>query len=183
MEVHKVVFKGNELALICDDVPLPLLSFNSFLGNVLGARNISSDVLDLRNNWWGTRSAPEVSAKLEGPVEWSPFLTSDPMRQIRVRFGEAFPNPSSGEMSFPFQIPWAAGGGCRVRITVWDIWGRMVKVLEDRTFGPGYHIVRWDGRDEGGRKVASGRYVVEFVTYGPEGFVSFRSGSVLFLVR
>lgn len=183
MEVHKVVFKGNELALICDDVPLPLLSFNSFLGNVLGARNISSDVLDLRNNWWGTRSAPEVSAKLEGPVEWSPFLTSDPMRQIRVRFGEAFPNPSSGEMSFPFQIPWAAGGGCRVRITVWDIWGRMVKVLEDRTFGPGYHIVRWDGRDEGGRKVASGRYVVEFVTYGPEGFVRFRSGSVLFLVR
>jgi len=182
MEVHRVVFEGNELALLCDDVPLPFLSFNSFLENALCARNISSDVLDLRNNWWGKRPAPEVSAKLEGPVEWSPFLTYDPAGQMGVRFGEAFPNPSSGEVSFPFQVPWAAGGGWRVKITVWDIWGRTVKVLEDRVFGPGYHVVRWDGRDEGGREVASGRYIVEFVTCDPEGLER-RSGLVLFLIR
>jgi len=43
--------------------------------------------------------------------------------------------------------------------------------------------VRWDGRDDRRRRVASGRYVVEFVLYDPEGYIRSRKGIVLSLVR
>lgn len=46
----------------------------------------------------------------------------------------------------------------RVRLDVIDITGRRVRTLTNQTLETGVHQATWDGRDEGGRSVASGVY-------------------------
>jgi flagellar hook assembly protein FlgD len=46
----------------------------------------------------------------------------------------------------------------RVRIGVYDILGRRVATIADRVFAAGRHRLAWDGRDDGGRPLASGVY-------------------------
>lgn len=47
-----------------------------------------------------------------------------------------------------------------VRIAVSSINGQRVKVLANGSFGPGHHVVHWDGTDDAGRAVAEGVYLV-----------------------
>ncbi|MDO9695821.1 MAG: FlgD immunoglobulin-like domain containing protein, partial [Candidatus Latescibacteria bacterium] len=46
-----------------------------------------------------------------------------------------------------------------VRMTVYTLDGRRVRVLLDEPRAAGAHEVIWDGRDDAGRQVASGTYV------------------------
>jgi flagellar hook assembly protein FlgD len=45
-----------------------------------------------------------------------------------------------------------------VTIGVFDVAGRLVSLIVDSEFDPGTFSVRWDGRDDSGRPVASGTY-------------------------
>ena len=47
-----------------------------------------------------------------------------------------------------------------VRLTVHDVQGRRVRGLLAEGLDPGRYSVYWNGRDEGGRAVASGVYFV-----------------------
>ena len=48
----------------------------------------------------------------------------------------------------------------RLEITVHDLTGRRVATLADRPFTAGRHTVDWLGRDDDGRAVASGTYLL-----------------------
>jgi flagellar hook assembly protein FlgD len=49
-----------------------------------------------------------------------------------------------------------------VSITIYDATGRLVRrLVSDTDQGPGRQLVAWNGRDDGGRRVASGVYVYE----------------------
>lgn len=48
----------------------------------------------------------------------------------------------------------------RVRVDVFDVTGRRVVVLLDRTLDPGTTVVDWDGRDGHGRRLPAGVYFV-----------------------
>jgi flagellar hook assembly protein FlgD len=48
-----------------------------------------------------------------------------------------------------------------VKIFVYDIFGRVVKVLVDRPQPAGRFSITWDGRNERGEAVASGVYFYE----------------------
>jgi hypothetical protein len=65
------------------------------------------------------------------------------------------PNPFNPSTAIRFDL--AAGGPVTLRI--FDVRGRLVRVLADGTRAAGRHMVEWDGRDERGRSVASGVYV------------------------
>jgi hypothetical protein len=52
----------------------------------------------------------------------------------------------------------------RVSVEVLDVEGRVVKVLARGGFARGVHTFGWDGRDEAGRRVASGIYVYRLAT-------------------
>jgi len=52
----------------------------------------------------------------------------------------------------------------RARVTLHDVSGRLVRVLEDGAREAGTHALRWDGRDRGGRSVAPGLYLVRVVS-------------------
>jgi hypothetical protein len=56
----------------------------------------------------------------------------------------------------------------RVRVRVYDVAGRAVRTLADRTFTPGEYTIPWDGADDAGRPAARGVYFarLEYVDRG-----------------
>lgn len=66
-----------------------------------------------------------------------------------------FPNPFNPFTTIRYSVP--AGGG-HVKIAVYDVRGRLVNTLVDAVQTAGVKTVLWDGRNAGGRDVASGLY-------------------------
>jgi len=66
----------------------------------------------------------------------------------------------------------------RVEIKVYDVTGRLVKSLADKTFGEGPQTVTWDGTNDQGRTVSRGVYFTQ-VKYVNSGFVDAKKVTVL----
>lgn len=70
--------------------------------------------------------------------------------------------------------PWTASGTVHfqlahdedVAIAVYDLRGARVRTVAAGLFAPGPHSLAWDGRDDAGRKLPGGLYVVRFTTAG-----------------
>jgi len=71
-----------------------------------------------------------------------------------VNLGAAFPNPFNPQTVIPLRLTAEA----RVSLALFDARGRHVVTLRDEVLPAGRHEVHWDGRDAGGRAVASGTY-------------------------
>lgn len=67
--------------------------------------------------------------------------------------GAPWPNPATGEVRFTLAIPPGEPG----RLQVHDLRGRRVLA---RDVAPGTSFVTWDGRDERGRRLPAGTYIV-----------------------
>jgi subtilisin family serine protease len=78
-------------------------------------------------------------------------------------FAGAVPNPFNPSTELHFSLPRPAD----VSLRLYDVSGRLVRVLHEGALPAGDHHRRWDGRDDGGRAVASGAYYARLVT--PEG--------------
>lgn len=70
---------------------------------------------------------------------------------------QSFPNPMSPRTTIRFELRRAG----EVKLSVFDITGRKVNTLMDRTLQPGPYEVQWDGRDADGRLLRSGVYLYE----------------------
>ena len=66
-----------------------------------------------------------------------------------------YPNPFNPSTSIQFGLPQKT----RVRLVVYDLLGRPVRVLIDATLPAGMHRVIWDGRNGAGQPVAGGIYM------------------------
>lgn len=75
---------------------------------------------------------------------------------VALHLGPATPNPSDGAFSVSALLPRA--GHARAR--VFDASGRLVRALDGGALPAGVAAFRWDGRDEGGRAVAEGTYLL-----------------------
>jgi hypothetical protein len=71
----------------------------------------------------------------------------------------ASPNP------FPFQtaIRFGLPADTRVRLQVVDLAGHLRRVLADRTFVAGLHILTWDGANDAGKPLPYGNYAIVFL--------------------
>jgi hypothetical protein len=67
----------------------------------------------------------------------------------------ASPNPFRDASELRFSLPRED----RVTLTVYDAAGRLVRRLVDGAAAAGSHVHRWDGRDDGGQRVAAGVYL------------------------
>ncbi len=72
------------------------------------------------------------------------------------RFFLVPPTPNPGKRGSEVSFRLFDGGA--MNLAVYDLAGRAVKTLVDEKRPAGDYIVRWDGRDNGGRAVASGVY-------------------------
>jgi hypothetical protein len=103
-------------------------------------------------------------------------VESTPPRPYRVTL-RVTPNPMEGGGEFLVRSEWDAAGSASgsgaaasraaaagpalgpVRIEIYDVQGRLVRRLLDTTHGAAsLSRLRWDGRDEQGRRLSSGRY-------------------------
>lgn len=87
-------------------------------------------------------STPAVTAVLGGAAPRVP------------RLDQNRPNPFNPETV----IPYDAGPGGRISLRIYDAAGRLVRTLVDAAQPPGIYHARWNGRNDRGRPVASGRY-------------------------
>jgi DNA-binding beta-propeller fold protein YncE len=78
----------------------------------------------------------------------------------------AEPNPFQAETSIRFAVP---AGGERFALSVYDVTGRLVRVVDAGTAPAGVQVRSWDGRDGGGGSVGAGVYLMR-LTVGREAF-------------
>jgi hypothetical protein len=67
---------------------------------------------------------------------------------------EAVPNPFNPQTTLSFALPVAS----HVKLTIYDVSGRLVATLLDEDRGPGVWDVVWEGRDDRAQRVSSGVY-------------------------
>ncbi len=78
----------------------------------------------------------------------------------------SFPNPFDRSLSNETSVQFYLANPQKVEITVYNIRGQRVRLLQDGRLDQGQHSVRWDGNDETGRTVASGVYFLRMNATG-----------------
>lgn len=77
---------------------------------------------------------------LEGDFEFSAVVEVNLGAPERFALHGAYPNPTRGTATIPFDVPRPA----EVRVTVYDVLGRRIAVLVDEERAPGWHAVRFN---------------------------------------
>ncbi len=72
------------------------------------------------------------------------------------------PNPFNPQTDLAFEI----GDAGRARLAIHDAAGRLVRTLADEPLPAGRHVRAWDGRDDAGRRVSGGAYLVRLTVDG-----------------
>jgi uncharacterized protein (DUF362 family) len=75
------------------------------------------------------------------------------------------PNPmgAATEIAYSIEVPG------HVKLTIFDVSGRLVRTLVDRAEGAGEHSVSWDGRSDGGERVGRGVFSFRLEAPGSRG--------------
>jgi len=133
--------------------------------------NLAQDPLSAEYNWWGTNNPS--SKKFYGDVDYVPYDTLDPGTSYSLPLLpvvspvplspyalQSYPNPFNPRTTIEYGV---SEPGARVRVAVYDISGRLVRMLVNELRSPGRFSVIWDGKDERGEGVASGVYFYEVV--------------------
>jgi hypothetical protein len=95
------------------------------------------------------------------------FRSSQGVEEPAIRpeafaLGPCTPNPFWGTTSIAYALP-SSG---HVRLEIYDLTGRRVRMLVDDPVAPGIHQARWDGRDDTQQPVATGIYYARMAS-GP----------------
>ena len=79
---------------------------------------------------------------------------------LPTEFGldQNYPNPFNPETEIPFQLPKES----HVVLKIFNIRGQLVRTLIQADYAPGFHSIRWDGKDNNGMTVSSGLYIYRF---------------------
>ncbi len=85
-----------------------------------------------------------------------PLLLSPPDFQLF----QNFPNPFNSETLIHYRIPHSS----RVKVVIYNVLGQKVKTLINSHQPAGSYVLKWDGRDDGGKPVASGVYFYRLTT-------------------
>jgi hypothetical protein len=85
-----------------------------------------------------------------GPVG----VLADQWNSAPISLGANTPNPFGPRTDITFSL----GGKTEIELAVFDVQGRLVRVLASGPQEPGAHRVTWDGRDASGRELGSGVY-------------------------
>lgn len=82
--------------------------------------------------------------------------------RFALRLSPPRPNPAHTGADLAFELPREAA----VDAGVYDLGGRRVATLAGGVLGAGPHTLRWNARDDAGRRVPAGLYFVRFSTPG-----------------
>jgi hypothetical protein len=80
----------------------------------------------------------------------------------RYSLSDNYPNPFNPSTTIKFTMPTSG----RVKLSIFDLQGRLVSTLVDEEYPVGRHEVIWKGRDNSSRSVSSGTYFYRITTKG-----------------
>jgi ASPIC and UnbV/Bacterial Ig-like domain/FG-GAP-like repeat len=86
------------------------------------------------------------------------------IKPSRIQLGQAFPNPSSGEVTIPFTLH-DQSGAYHVQIEVFDTKGRKVATLADGEYVPGFYSLTWNSQQN---ELRSGLYLYRMRVNGTD---------------
>lgn len=69
--------------------------------------------------------------------------------------GTNYPNPFNPSTTFRFELKYEG----EAELVILDMRGHQVRTLARGTYGPGEHVLHWDGTDDSGRQLPSGVYL------------------------
>ncbi|MDZ7339943.1 MAG: Ig-like domain-containing protein [candidate division KSB1 bacterium] len=96
-----------------------------------------------------------IVKKVPVPVEIAPIEL--PQQYV---LQQNHPNPFNAQTIIEYQI---SSGPQPVRLEIFDILGKRVRTLVNESQNGGFYQVRWDGKDDHGRDVASGIYLYKLI--------------------
>lgn len=117
---------------------------------------------------------------------WNPWLiglvgAEDPAGltlPATYQLSQNHPNPFGGETTIPYAVPRPS----QVTVEIYNLRGQQVRLLTDGVQQPGYHFIRWDGRDGFGGELGSGIYLCRMTARPAAGTAHVHSTELL-LVR
>jgi flagellar hook capping protein FlgD len=98
-----------------------------------------------------------------GPVMLTiPFDEEEETPDVPERYSllPNYPNPFNPSTLIKYNLPQTVN----VQLTIYNVKGAKIKVLESGTKEAGYHQITWDGTDKHDQEVSSGVYLYELVT-------------------
>ena len=90
------------------------------------------------------------------PPVWPAAVVQHPTHPTHSALAPAFPNPFNGST----QITYALAAGALVELRVYNALGQAVRTLLRQQREAGTHQIYWDGKDDQGRALASGTYLL-----------------------
>lgn len=139
-------------------------------------QNFNEFEIHAENNCWNVNAgdcSPPAN-KIYGPVDTSSPICCTVTAGSSESWPGPDPQPENGPPTVtdlvaivpnPFNpsttIHYSVASASDVRIVVYDVGGRLVRELVNRSEQPGTHSIMWQGIDSGGARVASGIYFVK----------------------
>jgi hypothetical protein len=127
------------------------------LGGTAGqpdAGRMSGGTFTLAGGFWAGGGAVPAGVE-EGDQEDSVDPSSPP---VAFHLFPASPNPVAESMALAFDLPESRF----VRVEIYDVAGRLVRVLASEVLTAGRNQRSWDRRDERGLRVPAGIYFIRF---------------------
>ncbi len=110
------------------------------------------------------------------------LVQADDSRSIpdRCQLDQNYPNPFNLETRIAFQLPVAA----QVTLEVYNLLGQKQQTLVNQEMTPGFHSIKWDGRDLNGNAVTTGIYVYKIQVTPKDGkMTSFQQVRKMLLLK
>ncbi|GMQ81739.1 MAG: hypothetical protein BMS9Abin05_1174 [Rhodothermia bacterium] len=152
IEVTGNIFLGLETAILIQVNGLPSIHGNDFIETSIALKNFSGTIVDVTNNYWGHPSGPSLAGnpnglggRIIGAVIYSPWSLTpftvpinaeqESPRVYDVELSPGYPNPFNGQSTLTFSLRQTGPA----RLTVYDMLGRRVRELFDKTMPSGWH--------------------------------------------
>ena len=144
------------------------LTLSPPLGKTPAFPSVSVDAFALPIGNYEDTIRLEASATTSGPILIPVTLAVDsisaPTNELGFALFQCRPSPFVTYHDPQTEIPFNLVDADRVTLMIYDALGRRVRTLVSQSYSDGDHSVFWDGRDERGVVVASGRYFYRMVT-------------------
>ncbi len=95
------------------------------------------------------------------------LFLNEQLQPQKVHLGMAYPNPAQKVVMMPLSLP-PLNGKYQVSLEVIGMEGKLVKRIFEGRLKGGFHDVKWDLKDEKGRRVAAGTYFYRIKVEGNE---------------
>ncbi|MDE2808577.1 MAG: S8 family serine peptidase [Gemmatimonadota bacterium] len=109
----------------------------------------------LPNNFWGHGKLDIFAAMTSGLTTHTGIERTANSLPTTLRLYQNYPNPFNPQTAIRFDWPQAG----RVKLSVYNLSGQLVKTLVNEVYPAGSYSLQWDGTDRWGKAVASGLYL------------------------